>query len=131
MEKIGRILIVDHNNHPVATALWDIPLALRTPQVLAAVGELHSIAQDAAGRWIYRVEGVVGNRPPDSDLKEYKFPTDADWDGPAITVPAPTFADVDEAFRKLLANNRLHDAGKVSLQQVMDLYRLFKQVWGQ
>jgi hypothetical protein len=101
---VGRILCLNVDGAPQFTVHYDMPMTLREAELFTEHGIYCQNRQDAQKHWVYKYVRPLGLRPTDDYLSDYRYPSDANWDGPKPEKPTATWDDVDLLFMDILAH---------------------------
>lgn len=95
---VGRILFINEDGGPQFTAYYSLPFLLREPEIFTENGVYHQNHQvNGDGQFVYKyMRPLVG--PPSEYLTDYRYPADADWDGPRPSRPMATWDLLNTVF---------------------------------
>lgn len=100
---VGRVLCINTDGGAQFTVHYDAHFSLRESELFTEHGVFHQNHQDLQGRWVYKyLRPLVG--PPDIYLSDYRFPADANWDGPRAARKAATWEQVDARLEEFIHN---------------------------
>lgn len=123
---------LDRDGTVIATVEYAVPSVCREAEILTPIGVFRQNRREGE-TWVYRFEGLLGQREPDAYVSDLREPGSPEWDGPVVTTTRATWADATKAFARLKEHLAAANAGTrpgVQPSEVDALMRLCAEVVG-